>query len=306
MTASFSNFTRRLSASSKFLRSQLAALRGRSPLSPRDLRLSFANMLLDAGAPIQTVSLDGIKLSVDLRDEGVGMRLYLDRVYEAAETVFMRTSLKSGMVLADIGANIGYFTIIGSKAVGKQGCVYAFEPDPRTFQILQSNIAQNRCKNVLAYPVALSDVCESTLLHRSPTNFGDHHCVLGRSEGRESISIECSRLDKILANLKRPDVLKLDIQGFELRALKGMEGFLKDEGPITLLVETWPAGLKAAGGSLEELLDFLYGLRFATFRLASEGYIYPISRRSIERLFEADSEVDPDGNYLNIVFRRSM
>jgi len=80
---------------------------------------------------------------LDLNDEGIGRELYFKGVHEKNSTRFYVNEIKPGMRILEIGANIGYYALIGAKAVGDAGRVYAFEPSPDNFNLLQKNVMLN-------------------------------------------------------------------------------------------------------------------------------------------------------------------
>src|SRR5689334_5897732 len=79
------------------------------------------------------------------------------RVFERDVLAYVSRVLKAGMTVVDLGANIGYYTLLASRLVGPSGVVYAFEPDPLMFEYLTGNVARNRCGNVIAVDVAVTD-----------------------------------------------------------------------------------------------------------------------------------------------------
>ena len=94
----------------------------------RAWRSVVADRRLRNGRPIASVWIDGLKLSVDLRDSGIGRPLFVLRRYEARETILLRWLMKPGQVFIDVGANIGYYTTLAARQVGPTGRVLAVEP----------------------------------------------------------------------------------------------------------------------------------------------------------------------------------
>ena len=92
------------------------------------------------------VKMFGFKLYVNPNDKVLSDSIIRDGIWEKEETEFVKSYIKRNWVVLDIGANIGYFTLIFSKLVGKNGKVFAFEPDPDNFEILKRNIVENHIK----------------------------------------------------------------------------------------------------------------------------------------------------------------
>ena len=93
---------------------------------------------------------------VDLRDSAVATHLFVSKTWEPEETKLVSRLLEEGDVFVDVGANLGYFTLIASDAVGKTGRVFAFEPEPNNFSLLQKNVEVNKCANVCCERKAVS------------------------------------------------------------------------------------------------------------------------------------------------------
>jgi FkbM family methyltransferase len=180
--------------------------------------------------------------------------------YEAGEPSRYKSIIKEGDTVVDIGANIGYYTVIFSDAAGVTGSVYAFEPDPKNFEILRKNVEVNGCKNVKIFNCAVSDSTRKGSLYLNDYNSGDHRIHFSKGD-RRSIPIDIISIDDKFPDL-RPDFVKTDTQGAEVGILKGMKNVVRSARVIS--VEYWPYGLKKMGSSGEELLDLLtdYGFKY--------------------------------------------
>jgi FkbM family methyltransferase len=193
-------------------------------------------------------------------DDADSLALSYNKEYEAEETQFFINNIKEGMRVVDVGANIGYYTTLFSRLVGATGSVIAFEPDPTNFSLLQKNCKANGCYNVQLEQLALSDKNGVAKLHLSEVNRGDHR-MSSSDDNLEAIEIKTVRLNDFLNQEKDFDLLKMDIQGHEFHALKGMGGLL-DQESLTMVMEFWPKTLREAGSNPVELLDFLISKKF--------------------------------------------
>lgn len=206
------------------------------------------------------------KYYIDKKDSIVSEVLLSRKVWEEYETEVFKESIKQGATVVDVGAHIGYYTLIAASIVGNKGKVYAFEPDPGNFRLLQKNVAQSGYTNVVLINKAVTQKSGKTLLFLNKENMGDHR-IYDVGEGQKSISIETVALDDYFKKLTKIDVIKMDIQGAEVQALKGAEDILKRSNHIKLILEFMPSILLQGGSSAEECLSFLKKNRFKLYRL---------------------------------------
>lgn len=203
-----------------------------------------------------------------------GHRMYLDdkdslgisvaRETEPAETRLVQRTVQQGWTVLDVGANIGYYTLLLARAVGPTGRVYAFEPDPTNFAILSRNVELNGYRNVTLVNSALWSETKTLKLYLSEENRGDHRAYASSAQ-RTSVEIPAISLDDYFGQaIPRVDFMKMDIQGAECHALRGMKKLLDANPQMVIAMEFWPLGLKAAGTSGEEFLSLLTsrGYRF--------------------------------------------
>ena len=202
------------------------------------------------------------EFSFDIRDKAVGWTLARGG-WEDAETQFVKFILKPGDTVVDVGANLGWYSVVGARAVGPGGRVLAFEPIPENFRLLNANVARNGMQDrVLAFSCALFERDERLEFELSGNNFGDHR-IRGATTGepeyygeaaRESITVEARALDAVMdeAGLGHAPVklLKIDTQGSEVAVLRGAQQTLPNVA--FMVAEFWPYGLRRAGYSVEE------------------------------------------------------
>jgi FkbM family methyltransferase len=168
--------------------------------------------------------VNGHKMFLDTKDS---LQLSTLGVYGPLETELVKNEVKKGDVVLDIGANIGYYTLIFAKLVGNEGRVIAFEPDPNNFALLNRNIDINGYKNVRLIQEAVPDTTGNIKLYLSEDNKGDHR-IYDVGNGRKSIEIEVIRLDDYFKDYHdKIDFIKMDIQGAEMGAIRGMTALLQ-------------------------------------------------------------------------------
>ena len=162
------------------------------------------------------------------------------------------------MVVLDIGAYIGHFALQAARFVGPEGRVFAFECHPVTFRFLQHNIAINkRHETVVAVQKAVAH--QSGVMPFFLRGADKTLSSLWQSHrADETVEVEATSIDEMFAD-EQIDVIKLDVEGGEIQALRGMERTLARAKKLVLFVECNPSALAAAGGSVVALLECLQG-----------------------------------------------
>lgn len=211
----------------------------------------------------------GTKMYLDPNDAILSKDLNSNLIWEKEESEFFRNNIKEGMNVLDIGANIGYFSLLFSKWVGEKGKVFSFEPDPFNFNLLSKNIHANRAGNIFSFQKAISNHNGSVSLFLSEKNKGDHRIfdfhVFEDDNNRKSVNVECAKLDSILPADEKIDFIKMDVQGAEYLALEGMSDTIARNPNIQLLTEFWPYAIEESGHSPKEFIEKLRQFGFEIF-----------------------------------------
>lgn len=232
----------------------------------------------DTREPLGTFCVDvlGFKMHLNPADSVISPAIRRDKVWEPFETQIIMNELGKGEVVLDIGANIGYYTLLFAELVGEQGKVFAFEPDPTNFRLLQRNVVVNSLRNVTLIQKAVSDTNGKLSLYLAEHNKGDHR-IYDSGDGRQSIPIESTRLDDYFERCDtQVDFIKMDIQGAEASAIRGMPWLLERSKNLRILTEFSPAGLKGFGVDPKEYLELLLKHGFDLYRIDEvEGRIQP-------------------------------
>ncbi len=230
---------------------------------PRFRFVRAAERLVRAALHAEVTTVLGHRMRLDAKDRG---ELAIHGVYEPLATDLVQAELRPGDVALDVGANIGYYTLIFARGVGPAGRVFAFEPEPGNFALLEENVAANGYRNVTLARLAVSDRAGRAQLYLDADNAGD--CRMYDShDQRPCVDIETVPLDDHFASLDRVDLIKMDIQGAEPAALRGMRGLLERHRQVKLLVEFWPYGLQLFGADPKEFLSALREAGFALWNL---------------------------------------
>ena len=193
-------------------------------------------------------------------------------VYEKSESKFLKSICFEGMNVLDIGANIGFYTAIFSQFAKEKGVVVAIEPDEESYKYLSQSINSFTYKNVLSFKVAASDTKQKLPLYISKENRGDNR-LYSTDQERNSIMVNCLTVDEILITneIKNLDLIKIDVQGYEPKVLKGMRDIVNSSKALILLSEFWPKGISQAGENPKEFLIMLRKMEFELFELKKNG-----------------------------------
>jgi FkbM family methyltransferase len=188
---------------------------------------------------------------------------YLEPEYEPRVCAAILRLVKPGYLCADIGAHIGYMTLLMAKLVGEKGRVFSFEALPENAQVLECNVALNGWQErVDVENRAVSDRSQTAcVMHRGRTSF---ESSLMSGDGGDSFTVPATALDDYFAYRTQLDFIKMDIEGGEAKAMLGMEKVLKRTRP-TILLEVHDSGWAA----LDELLAADYALHDLDFRVVT-------------------------------------
>src|SRR2546430_12213065 len=191
---------------------------------------------------------------------------YADR----AERELLRKILVKCAVVVDVGANIGIYSEFLSRYVGPTGVVHSFEPSPDNFNRLSA--ATRNLSNVRLTQAVVGERSGECKLYVSDKLTVDHRAYK-TDDSRRVIPIEMIALDDYYKTGQRVDLIKMDIQGYELHALRGAQRVLQENSDINLLLEFWPAGLAQAGVRWEELVEMLQSLNMNLTLVSTHGLV---------------------------------
>jgi FkbM family methyltransferase len=196
--------------------------------------------------------------------------LWLHRVglMGRAERQVLRRRVSTGMQVVDIGANLGLYSLLLAQLAGPEGRVFAFEPEPSLFRVLRHNCRRSGLTNLRLFNQALGDRAGRVGFYRSVFNSGDNR-LGGLGWKGEGVEVEMVRLDDALP-VRRIDFIKMDVQGYEMRVLRGMEEVMRASPGLEIYFEFWPAGLRAAGTDPEEVFAHLHDRGFHVYDVEGE------------------------------------
>lgn len=218
----------------------------------------------------------------------LGMSLESEKSYEIAMSNTINDILGKGKTFIDIGANEGYFTILGSKLCGNEGKVISFEPQKKLLPIIMENIFSNSCCNVQLLPYGVGSNTENLKLQLFPDiNSGAASFSTGYNFKMSFKKIrqrlygfqisKVFKLDDLKDSLPNQiDLIKIDIEGFEYYALEGMKEILKERRVKNLLIELHHDALASMGLKVENISKFLSSENFIEKKIESNLNLYTL------------------------------
>ena len=215
---------------------------------------------------------------------------------DAFEIELLKKHIKQNDTVLDIGANIGFYATILSDIVGEKGVVHCFEPDSKNFEHLKKTTTD--FKNIKINNKAVGPKTEKLKIYTSKNLNVDHRTYKPEEYDKE-IEIDAVSIDDHLASNPKVDLIKMDIQGFEMQAIQGMHTILDKNKDIKLISEFWPYGLKKAGSSVTEYFNFLQSKGFTCY-LLEETSLLKLTTEKVSSLEPLGEE-----HYFNIFATRT-
>jgi len=220
------------------------------------------NNFIISQAKTKFAIIEGHKMFLDQHDT---LKLSTNGIFEPFETNLVKKAVRKGSVVLDIGANIGYYTLIFAKLVGEQGKVFAFEPEPFNFKLLKKNVEINNYQNVILQNSAVSNNNGKTKLYLSQEQSGTHRIFPSHICSNNYVEVEMVRLDdyfkkNVLA--EKISFIKIDVEGAELGVLKGMKSLLELNKKLEILIEFIPPYIKEFGANPIDVLSLLENYNF--------------------------------------------
>ncbi len=259
----------------------------RTPLRKIPGMLALSNLFFRMFWPNENIiNIQGFKMYINVNEPNRALRetfqgYGMDLIHEEATTKLFKDLVNPGDVIIDLGANIGYFTLLAAKLVGPRGKIFAFEPEPLNFRYLVKNIKINKLGNVSAFQKAVSNKEGYTDLFVCGYDSG-HHTInqesgieayrRSRSGETRKIKIETVTLDNFLREKTTAvNVMKVDIEGAENLALEGARRILEQNRSIKIFLEFFPLLIKKMGSSPENLIDtMLHEYQFNVFIIGQD------------------------------------
>ena len=248
--------------------------------SGRELR---ASGLRSATACVRSVQ--GSDMWLNPKDVGISTDLLLDGIREPLITKAFRSLLRKGDTVIDCGANIGYYALQEAQAVGPTGRVHAIEPVTSNVRVLQSNIYLNGYNNVRVHYLAVGDGDRDDYINISTMS---NMCSMVKKQGYrryvDKLPVRVTSIDSFMDKYDVvPDVIRMDVEGYETEIVRGMGRLLKSGGPLRLFMEVhFDILLDAVLPMLRTLKEHGFGVTVATFEphaaVRKSRLAYPVVR----------------------------
>jgi FkbM family methyltransferase len=214
------------------------------------------------------------KIYVDTRDIGIASHLMLEGYWEPWITKAMMQCVRRGSVVADIGANLGYFTVLLADLTGAEGRVLAFEPNPLLAPLVRKSVAVNGFAGFVDFhEIGLGAAGGRATMEASLDQPGGGRTI--PATGKKG-AITIARLDQI-AHAEDLEFIKMDVEGFEPEVWKGMSAILERGRPMTVFMEFTVGRLADPAGFLEAILGHGFSLEI----VSTDHGIVPTTREAI-------------------------
>ena len=231
---------------------------GKTPL------IHFVNKIIKLTIP-KELNIEEGKIILNQDDVAVSGMLALG-AFEPYQMALFRKTIKPGMTIVDIGANIGLYSVIAGKLTGKNGRVFSFEPEKKNFEYLNKNVNANNLKNVQVDTTAISNEKATRNLFLFSDNTGSYSLVDNRKTNI-SVQVQTDTLDNILKlkAIDHVDFIKMDIEGAEYLAFEGMTDVINKSKNLTMMIEFFPNAIRRFN---KEPLQFLNKIKSLGFKIS--------------------------------------
>ncbi len=202
--------------------------------------------------------------------------------YEQATVALFKKIIKPGMIVFDIGAHIGYFTVLFSGLAGAEGKVYAFEPDNNNFILLKKNT--KKYSNVQTFQQAIADKIGSLNFYEITGSTMCHTII--PTDNADKIAVSATTIDHFIEEqkIKVVNIIKIDIEGGEPLAFKGMARLFREAKDLSILMEYNPSALQSGNFDSFEFLKSLTENGFNIFQILNKGELKPLTLSHIQDL----------------------
>jgi len=235
-------------------------------------------------------------------DRHVSQALKESGQWEIFETELLAACLTKANNFIDVGANIGYYSMIAAK-LNADLSIFSFEPEPRNADVFVANKALNQADNIHFQAAGLASVDKNARIFLSEDNFGDHQ-IYDRGESRASSEIALLNGAQYLSkHISAIDVLKIDTQGAEFEVISGLMPLLVNSESLQMVIEFWPFGLRKAGSHGHHLLDLLMQLALPIHIIDHiEHKLIPCDEASLRRWIDSLDADDKNEGFMNLFF----
>ncbi|MDJ0388946.1 FkbM family methyltransferase [Roseomonas sp. E05] len=199
----------------------------------------------------------GHRVYVDTRDVGICSHLMLEGRWEPWIEKIIAEAVKPGMTFLDVGANFGYYTLLGAAWVGAAGKVYSFEANPQIYRHLRKSVSINGFDgHVTLHNLAVHSE-EATLRFSYTDEYSGGGSTMGGPQGSHQVEVKAAPLDTLLANVPLVNVMKVDVEGSEPYVFQGARALIGRSPDLTLIVEFHEGSTRPILPPLQYLQSFI-------------------------------------------------
>ncbi|HIP69969.1 MAG TPA: FkbM family methyltransferase [Anaerolineae bacterium] len=204
------------------------------------LRNFLTKIIAPPPAPPQVVSTRyNFMLELTSSNDNIDQEIYYRGSYEAGTLDIIEKCLRPDDIFIDVGANIGLMSLLAATCIGKEGCVYAFEPEPHTYSLLQNNISMNSIQNILTFNIGLGATQGAQEIYNNQEdNRGTSSFIKHSSEAVKTAEVPITTLDDFVIEnqIRSIRMMKVDVEGWEMEVLQGAQTLLSSpQAPIVCI-----------------------------------------------------------------------
>ena len=228
------------------------------------------------GVVVRQTRTDGFQFIV-FANEDVGRQIYFFQQYEEEESAYLKQNIRATDTCVDVGANIGYYTLLFSKSA-KNGRVHSFEPVPLNYQLLTTNLVLNNVENVVLNPQAVGAGRKDVDFIVAQDGAYSSLAETGRKAVAQRIKVAMTSLDEYCGakHISQIDILKVDVEGAEEGVIEGAEGLLRNSPPRLIMLELYEPMLRILGSNIKQIVNRMRGFGYAAF-VCHEGAAVPFA-----------------------------
>jgi FkbM family methyltransferase len=252
-----------------------------------------------ATAPVRTIrgKVHGYLMHLNLTEWPDRSTYFLERWYDLEAHLLMKTFIRPGDTVIDVGANRGMFALTACHLTGENGKVICFEPNPNCIKTLRLEIETNNIRNIMIHQCALGERDADMTLSVPKYNSGEGTLAknLFRSNTTYEVSIQVKTGDDLLKG-ENPSFIKMDVEGYEVGVLKGLRNTIRSHRPV-IITEVNPTYLAACGSSFRELCELMSSLGYCGYKSGLKkvnnkytSYLTALSEENCDAVWFHESE----------------
>jgi len=261
----------------------------------------------------RVISIFDNKLKTISQDKGISSELIIHKIHEPLTTSLIIKKLTKGMHCIDIGSNIGYYAILESSKIGDNGTVWSIEPSPQNFETLSKNIILNQRKNIKCYNIAIGDENgKIDFVISEKSNWSKIKNKIDHIEnGDKIIQVDIMTLDSFSQKneIKKVDLLRMDVEGYERNIIEGSINFLEKFKPILMIeVHKMIMGNNRTNQFLEKLQKMNYECEYFIPRIFDVPIIADlkdIKNKSIDELLRINKKYGLPDTFQLVLYHKN-